>query len=224
MIWKRLNTETDPKVSLVRFLLFSRIIWNPSKTKKCWGISEYFGSVSAIYIHLICFPFFCSVSSFFWVSFQFSEKFLNFQFVDLFPLYLGPFPLILGPFPIFNKSFKFSVCWSVSFFFRGRFLFFFSPFPVFKKSFKFSACWSVSSFLGSVSSFLGPFPVFKKVLNSQFLDRLTHFLGSVSSFFGSVSGFQKKFLILSYFWEPETDPKNECVSIASFPIWLVTYK
>ena len=113
----------------VRLLLFSRIIWNPSKTKKCWGISEYFGSVSAIYIHLICFPFFCSVSSFFWVSFQFSEKFLNFQFVDLFPLYLGPFPLILGPFPIFSKSFKFSVCWSVSSF-LGPFPHFLGPFPV----------------------------------------------------------------------------------------------
>ena len=111
------------------------------------------------------FPVFLVRFLFFWVSFQFSEKFLNFQFVDLFPLYLGPFPLILGPFPIFSKSFKFSVCWSVSSFF-----------------------WSVSSF------------------------------------FGSVSGFQKKFLILSYFWKPETDPKNECVSIASFPIWLVTYK
>ena len=88
------------------------------------------------------FPVFLVRFLFFWVSFQFSEKILNFQFVDLFPLYLGPFPLILGPFPIFSKSFKFSVCWSVSSFF-----------------------WSVSSF------------------------------------FGSVSGFQKKFLILSFFFK-----------------------
>ena len=35
VLWKRLNTETGPKVSLVRFLLFSRIIGNPSKTEKC---------------------------------------------------------------------------------------------------------------------------------------------------------------------------------------------
>ena len=123
----------------VRFLLFSRIIGNPSKTKKCRGISKYFGSVSAIFT-FDSFPiFFGSVSSFFWVSFRFSEKVLNSQFVDRFPLYLGPFPLFLGPFPHFLGSF-----------------------PVFKKSFKFSVCWSVSSFFGSVSSFFGSVSGFLK--------------------------------------------------------------
>ena len=85
----------------VRFLLFSRVIGNPSNTEKCWGISEYFGLVSAIFT-------FNSFPGFFWVRFLF----------------------FLGQFPVFKKSFKFSVCWSVSFFIR-----------------------SVSSFFGSVSGF-----------------------------------------------------------------------
>ena len=34
---------------LVRFLLCSRNIGNPSKTEKCWGISEYFWPISAIF-------------------------------------------------------------------------------------------------------------------------------------------------------------------------------
>ena len=41
----------------VSFLLFSRIIRNPSKTKKCRGISEYFGSVSAIFTFFFWGPF-----------------------------------------------------------------------------------------------------------------------------------------------------------------------
>ena len=68
--WKRTQ-----KWVWVRFLLFSRIIRNPSKTKKCRGISEYFGSVSA-YLDLIRFLFF-----------------------------LGLFPLFLGSVSAFQKKF-----------------------------------------------------------------------------------------------------------------------
>jgi len=115
----------------VRFLLFSRIIGNPLKTKKCRGISDYFGSVSAIFTF------------------------------DSFPVFLGPFLLFLGQFPVFRKSFKLSVCWSVSPFF-GSLSFFLGQFPVFRKSFKLSVCWSVSPFFGSVSSFLGSVSNFQK--------------------------------------------------------------
>ena len=118
VLWKSLNAETDPKVSLGSFF-FSRIIGNPSKTEKCWGISEYFGSVSAIFT-FHSFPVFWVRFLFIWVSFQFkksfkssvcwsislmglfplllgsvylfSEKVLNSQFVDCFPLFLDPIP------------------------------------------------------------------------------------------------------------------------------------
>ena len=73
------------------------------------GPKSDFGSVSFFFQEFVS-RFFGSVSSFFWVSFWFSEKVLNSQFVDRFPLFLGPFPLFLGPFPIFRKSCKFSVC------------------------------------------------------------------------------------------------------------------
>jgi len=66
-------------------------------------------------IFLIRFLIFGSVS-----GFQKKFKILA-QFVDRFPLFLGPFPLFLGPFPIFRKSFKFSVRWSVSTFFGSVF-------------------------------------------------------------------------------------------------------
>ena len=78
MLWKRLNTETDPKVSLGPF---------PSFFKELSEISEYLGSVSAIFTF------------------------------DSFPVFLGPFSPFLGPFspflgqfPVFRKSCKLSVC------------------------------------------------------------------------------------------------------------------
>ena len=93
----------------VRFLLFSRIIGNPSKTEKCWGISEYFGLVSAIFTF------------------------------DLFPVFLVRFLFFLGPFPVFKKSFKFSVCWSIGFlFFWVRFLIFWVRFLILWVHFRFS--------------------------------------------------------------------------------------
>ena len=74
----------------------------PQKLKSVEGFPNILGRF-LLYLHLIRFPFFGSVSSFFWVSFRFSEKVLNSQFVDRFP----PF---LGPFPVFRKSCKLSVC------------------------------------------------------------------------------------------------------------------
>ena len=128
VLWKRLNTETDPKVSLGPFpSFFSRIIGNPLKTKKCRGISEYFGSVSAIFT-FDSFPVFWVRFLFFLGQFPVFRKVLNSQFVDRFPLFLGPFPLFLGPFPHFVGSFP--VFKKVS------------SFPCFLgfKSFKFSIC------------------------------------------------------------------------------------
>ena len=62
MLWKHLNTETDLKVSLVRFLLFPRIIGNPLKTEKCKGVSAIFTFES--------FPVFLGLFSVFKKSFK----------------------------------------------------------------------------------------------------------------------------------------------------------
>ena len=150
------NTSTwrgTQKWVCVRFLLFSRIIGNPSKTEKCRGISEYFGSVSAIFtfdlfpVFLGSFPlFFGSVSDlqkkfklsicwsvspffwvrflFFWVHFRFSEKVVNSQFVDRFPLFLGQFPLFFGSVSSFHKKFQILSLLIVFFFFGSVSLFF----------------------------------------------------------------------------------------------------
>ena len=62
----------------------------PQKLKSVEGFLNILGRFP-LYLHLICFLFLLAVSSFFWVSFRFSEKVLNSQFVDRFPLFLGPF-------------------------------------------------------------------------------------------------------------------------------------
>ena len=160
-----------------------------------WFVSRFFGSVSSFFwvsfwfsekvlnLQFVDrFPLFI----FFWVSFRFSEKVLNSQFVDLFPLFLGPFPLFLGPFPIFRKSCKFSVCWSVSTFFGYVSSFFWVHFRFSKKFQILSLLIGFLFFWVRFLIFLGSFPVFKKVVNSQFVDRFPRF-------FGSVSGFQKSF-------------------------------
>ena len=121
---------TDPTVSLGPFPSFFK---NYRKSLKNWKVLRDFRifwvGFRYIYIWFVS-RFFGFVSSFVWVSFRFSKKVLNSQFVDRFPLFWGPFPLFLGLFPVFRKSFKFLVCWSVSSFFG-----------------------SVSSFFGSVSGF-----------------------------------------------------------------------
>ena len=76
---------------------------------------------------------------------------------DPFPIYLRltrfpffyQFPHITGSFLVFGKSYKFSVCWLVAFFY-DRFLHILGLFSV---------CWLVSCFFQSVSANFGPFPV-----------------------------------------------------------------
>ena len=85
VLWKRLNTETDRKVNFGSVSFFQELLELPQKLK-CWGISEYYWSIS-----------------------------LKFTF-DLFPVFLDRFSHILGSFPGFGKSYKFSVYWLVSFF------------------------------------------------------------------------------------------------------------
>ena len=100
-----------------------------------------------------CFPFFL-------VCFRFSKKVLNSLFVDWFPFFWVQF-LILESVSGFQKSFKFSVYWSVSSV-LDQFPLFLGPFLVFKKSFKFSIVDWFPRILGPIPHFLGPFPVFKK--------------------------------------------------------------
>ena len=98
------KTGNLPKMNFFEaFPVFSKIIGNPSKII-FWGISRFFLSVS---------PIFRSDSGLYG-SYIF-EGFPN--IFEGFPNIFDPFPLFLGPFPVFRKSFKFSVCWSVSSFF-----------------------------------------------------------------------------------------------------------
>jgi len=129
----------------VRFLLFSRIIGNPSKTKKCWGISEYFGPVSAIFTFDL-FPVFLFRFLFFWVCFRFSVKVLNSQFIDRFPLFWVGFLFFWVHFLFFWVHFRFSVK-VLNSQFIDRFPLFLSLFPVFKKSFKLLKNWDLKLFL-----------------------------------------------------------------------------
>ena len=101
MLWKRLNTEMPQhgnglkrKFGSVSFF-FQELSEIPQKLKSVERFPNILGRFP-LYLHLI--------------RFQFSEKVLNSQFVDRFPLFLGPFHLFLGQFPVFRKSFKLSVC------------------------------------------------------------------------------------------------------------------
>ena len=88
--------------------------------------------------------FFGSVSSLFWVSFRFSEKVLNSQFVDRFP------PFFLG----------------------GSVSSFFGSVSGFQKKFQtLSLLIGFPFFLVSVSSFRVHFRFSEKVVNSQFVDQ-----------------------------------------------------
>ena len=164
--WNRPNSEFGS----VSFF-FQELSEIPQNLNSVEGFTNILGQFP-LYLHFTYFPFFFgSVSSFFLgqlLSFWFSEKVSNSQFVDRFPLFWVLFLFFLGPFPIFSKSFKFSVYWSV-FSFLGRFPLFLSPFPL----------------------FLGPFPISVKVLNSQFVDRFPHFLGPFPLFLGPFPVFKK---------------------------------
>ena len=65
------------------FFFFQELSEIPQKTEKCWGLSEYFWSITAIFTFDLCSGFFGMVSAFF------------------------------GPFLVFKKSFKISICLSV---------------------------------------------------------------------------------------------------------------
>ena len=152
MLWKRLNTETDPKVPLSPFpSFFQELSEIHQKLKSIEGFPNIFDPcLLYIYIWFVsrCFIGFLI----FWVRFRFSEKVLNSPIVDRFPLFFDPFPHFLGPFLVFRKSFKFLFCWSVSSFFRSVFLNFCLRFRFSEKVFKFSVCWLVSSVFRTVSA------------------------------------------------------------------------
>ena len=141
---KRLNTETDQKLFLRHFRFFLEIRGNNSKVQNCWGISEYFVSVSQ-YLELNGFLFFL----------------INFL------IFLGPFPHIFDPFPLFSKTLKIIFCWSLSSNCRPL-SHIFDPFPPFSKTFKISICWLVSSNFKSVSSYFLSVSVFSKTLKITF--------------------------------------------------------
>ena len=122
VLWKRLNTESDPKktetspkwIFLRRFLFFQKL----SEIPQIQFLEEFpflfdpfpwFLGRIPVYMGLIFlrdfpiflrdFPIFSIRFLIFWVRFRFSEKVLNSQFVDRFPLFLGPFPLFWGQLP-----------------------------------------------------------------------------------------------------------------------------
>ena len=124
VLWKRLNTESDPKNRkppqnefFEAFPVFSKIIGNPSNPI-FKGISHFFWSVSSI------FRSDSGLSGSYIV-----EGFPN--IFEGFPNILEPFPHFFSPFPVFRKSLKFLVRLLIGFLFFGP----------------------VSSFFGSVSGF-----------------------------------------------------------------------
>ena len=103
MLWKRLNTESDPKKNrnlpkinfFEAFPVFSKIIGNPSNLifrgiSRFLSVSPIFRSDSGLYGSYIF------------------EGFPN--IFEGFPNIFNPFPLFLGPFLVFKKNCKFSVC------------------------------------------------------------------------------------------------------------------
>ena len=137
--------QTEKSVC-VCFILFSRIIGNPSKTETdfcciyIWFISLCLGAFPLcqfqVFIKSVFYRFCLLLAPYplFCVRFRFSRKSFIFSVCWMVSSFLGSFPLFLGLFPVFRKSFKFSVCCWVS------------SFLVFRKSSKFSVCCWVSSF------------------------------------------------------------------------------
>ena len=84
VLWKRLNTETDPKVSLGPSpSFFQELSEIPQKLKSVEGFPNILDRFP-LYLHFIRFPFFGCVSSLFG-SVSSLKKVLNPQFVDRFP-------------------------------------------------------------------------------------------------------------------------------------------
>jgi len=149
---KRVNTESDPKKR------------KPPQNEFFWGVSCFFKNYRKS-LKLI----FRGISCFFYPFPRFLGRipvYMGLIFLRDFLIFSIRF-LILGPFPVFRKSFKFSVCWSVSSF-LGPFPHFLGPFPIFRKSCKFSVCWSVSFFLVSVSGFQKKFQILSLLIGFLF--------------------------------------------------------
>ena len=96
MLWKRLNTEMPQhgnglkrKFGSVSFF-FQELSEIPQKLKSVEGFPNILGRFPQ-YLHLIRFPGFLGPFPLFWVSFRFSEKVLNSQFVHRFPLFWDRF-------------------------------------------------------------------------------------------------------------------------------------
>ena len=148
------------------FFFFQELSEIPQKTEKCWGLSEYFWSITAIFTFDLC------------------------------SVFLEWFPLFFGPFLVFRKSFKISICllvfcllWSANFRFVSGvwqkliifsllvgFLFFLIPFRKFMVSFRFSEKLNISQFFGRFPIFcylflqiFGPFSGIRKSLLVGFL-------------------------------------------------------
>ena len=189
VLWKRLNTESDPKIT------------ETSPKWIFWGVSCFFKNYrkSLKFNFQRKFPFFLSVSSIFWSDSSLS----GFYIVEGFPNIFNPFPHFLGLFPFFKKSYKFSVCWSVSPFFGIRFFIFWVCFWFSKKKFN-------SQFVNRIPCFLDPLPHFsvyfrfsEKVVNSQFVDRFPLFFTSFLIFrVSSLISF--KFSVSTFFYNIES--------------------
>ena len=97
---KRKTLQND--FSFEAFPVFSKIIGNSSNLIFFDPFPRFLGRIP-VYKGLIFlrdflifsrdFPIFSIQFLIFWVHFRFSEKVLNSQFVDRFPLFFGPFPL-----------------------------------------------------------------------------------------------------------------------------------
>ena len=91
----------------VHFLLFQELSEIPQKLKSVEGFPNILGQFP-LYLHFTYFPFFFgSVSSFFLgqlLSFWFSEKVSNSQFVDRFPLFFGSVSSFFGSVSDFQKK------------------------------------------------------------------------------------------------------------------------
>ena len=153
VLWKRLNTETDPKVTLGPFPSFFKNYWKSFKNwKRLRDFRIFLIGFRYIYIWFVSrffigFRIFLGLFSVLKTSLRFSENILNSQYVEPFSLFFDPFLHFLGLFPFFRKSFKFSVCWPVSSYFGSV--------SGFQKKFQILRLLIGFLFFGSVSSFFG---------------------------------------------------------------------
>ena len=82
VLWKRLNTEMDPKKSLGPFPSFFK-----NYRKSLFWVRFRFSEKVVNSQFVVQFPLFLGPFPLFWVRFRFSKKVSNSQFVDRFPLF-----------------------------------------------------------------------------------------------------------------------------------------